>query len=247
MKMKSKGTQVLKLDAYGHGERGAASTMEDAHGFDVATGCFVVADGLGQKQGGAEAAHLAVEHVVEACGNWSMSHPMAAARYALSRADLAVERVRDSRSLPFGTTAVVLVLREGLAAVGWCGDSRVYRLRLESVEGRVSTWRPARLTKDHRDATGTLVRNLGSQRGGASAEPEYSETEARPGDVFALVTDGVWEALGDEGVCRVMLDSHAGTVAVLNARWMAEELVHRAMERGGKDNATALVVRVPRD
>ncbi|HZI08135.1 MAG TPA: PP2C family serine/threonine-protein phosphatase [Archangium sp.] len=220
-----------RLDAYGYGQRGAQRQMEDAHGFSPAAGCFVVADGLGQGQGGAEAAHVAVAQVLESCSGVAESRPMAAARHAVSRAGVSVERVRGP-----GTTVAHLVLREGLAALVWCGDSLAYRLR-RTEHG---TWHWSLLNAAHRDGTRTLTRHLGSKRGGDSTTPEYRETDAKPGDVFALVTDGVWESLGHEGVVRTMMDAHPA----LNARWIAEELVHRALERGSEDNATALVVRV---
>lgn len=235
---------ALKLDAYGHEERGTPARMEDAHGLDVATGCFVVADGLGQKQGGIHAARRVVEQVLDVARDRRHLDAEAALRHAMAMCATAVHYEQEARCLPCGTTVAALLLRGPRAFVVWCGDSRVYRLRLESSEGRVMSWRPSLLTRDHRDAAGVLLRNLGSQRGGDSAVPEYHGTDARPGDVFALVTDGVWEALGGEGVARTMMESHVGAVATLNSRWMAEELVHRALERGSKDNLTALVVQV---
>lgn len=240
----TEGTQGLKLDAYGYQERGAQQRMEDAHGFDIATGCFVVADGVGQRQGGQHAAREVVKQVVDVTQDRRHLDPPAALRHAMHMSALVVAHEQEARSLPCGTTVAALLLRGGRAFITWCGDVRVYRLRVESITGTITTWRPSLLTRDHRDAAGTLLRNLGSRRGGDSAAPEYHETDAQPGDVFALVTDGVWEALGGEGVSRTMMESHVGSVATLNTRWVAEELVHRALERGSKDNLTALVVRV---
>lgn len=239
MTTKSEAKQALKLDAYGYEERGAPARLEDAHGLDVASGCFVVADGVGQGLGGGRAATFVARHVLESC----VSHaaPMAALRHAMSVSAATVRQLQEAHRKPAGTTVAALLLREGRAFVAWCGDSRVYRLRREQVLEKVAEVRPELLTYDHRHADGGLIRWLGSRRGGEdSITPEYRETDVQPGDVFALVTDGVWEALGDEGVTRTMADAYPA----LNARWVAEELVHRALERGSQDNLTAVVVQV---
>lgn len=257
MMTKSELKQVLKLDAYGYGERGAERAMEDAHAFDVAAGCFVVADGVGHGQGGDLAARAVVDQVMDVCAK-KPREPVGGAllaalngldslvmmRTAMAMSATAVGSQQSAHGQPCGTTVAALALREGRAFVAWCGDTRVYRLRAEWRGWTLTKWRAARLTRDHRDTRGTLVRNLGNQCGGDSATPEYHETDVQPGDVFALVTAGVWEKLVDEGVCRAMMDSHAGRVAVLTTRWIAEELVHRALELGSRDNLTALVVRV---
>jgi protein phosphatase len=245
MTAKRKVTTEMKLDVHGHGEQGAQPRMEDAHGYEAATGCFVVADGLGQRQGGQYAAVEAVQQVLDVARDRRGMDAGEALRHGMHMASLAVLREQSARDLPCQASLAALLLRGNRALTAWCGDVRVYRLRLEGVEGTVTKWRPSLLVRDHRDAGGMLLRRLGDLSGGDSATPEYHETDAHPGDVFALVTEGVWGVLGSQGVGQVLMDAHVGPVATLSARWMAEELTCRAIERGGTDNATALVVRVP--
>lgn len=245
MTAKHKAKVEMTLDVHAHGEQGAQPRMEDAHGFERDTGCFVVADGLGQRQGGQYAAVEAVQQVLDVARDRRDMDAGEALRHGMHMASLAVLREQSARDLPCQTSLAALLLRGDRALTAWCGDVRVYRLRLEGVEGTVRKWRPSLLVRDHRDSRGMLLRNLGSQRVGDSATPEYHETDARPGDVFALVTDGVWSVLGSQGVAQVLMDAYAPPVT-LSALWMAEEMTCRALERGGTDNATALVVRVMR-
>jgi protein phosphatase len=244
MTAKRKAKAEMRLEAHGHGEKGAQPRMEDAHGFERETGCFVVADGLGQRQGGQYAAVEAVQQVLDVARDRRHLDAQDALRHAMHMASLAVLREQSARDLPCQASLAALLLRGDRALIAWCGDVRVYRLRLEGVEGRVRQWRPSLLVRDHRDAGGMLLRNLGGPHGRDSDTAEYHETDARPGDVFALVTHGVWGALGSQGVGQVLMDAHVGEVTTLTARWVAEELTCRPLERGGTDNATALVVRV---
>ena len=67
-------------------------------------------------------------------------------------------------------------------------------------------------------------------------EVHVQELTLEPGDRLLLCSDGVHEPVGEDGI-RTMLDaSDAGTAAA--------QLVTTALKRGGRDNATALVVHV---
>lgn len=236
--------EEMRVEAYGTASVGKRSRMEDHNGLSLEAGCFVVADGVGSLLGGGRAAEEVVRTVLDVCTDRRHLDAMATLRHAMAMAATAVKGQQERWHLPCETTVAALLLRPVRAFLAWCGDSRVYRLRLEFTEGRTTAWRPYRLTRDHRDAGGTLIRSLGSGRGGDSAQPAYHETDVQPGDVYALVTDGVWEALGDEGVSRVLMESHVGPVATLTSQWCAEALVDRAVTGGAEDNCTAIVVRV---
>ena len=66
---------------------------------------------------------------------------------------------------------------------------------------------------------------------------DYADGELAAGDVFVLVSDGVWEPLGDKNMHELLLLHRA-------SQRVAEALVESAIKRGGQDNATAVVVRV---
>ena len=66
---------------------------------------------------------------------------------------------------------------------------------------------------------------------------DYAEGELQAGDVFALMSDGVWERLGQKGIHETILLYQTPQLA-------ADNLVKRALAAGSQDNATALVVRI---
>jgi len=66
---------------------------------------------------------------------------------------------------------------------------------------------------------------------------DYADSELLPRDRFLICSDGVWESLGNKRLHELLLlhdDPHRA----------AEALVGAALDAGGADNATAVVVRV---
>lgn len=113
------------------------------------------------------------------------------------------------------------------------GDSRVYRKRGE-------VFKP--LTIDHTwprsDMRHVLKRAVGLD---THLIADYTDGELLPGDVFVLVTDGVWEVLGD----RVMHETlQAGKGAQEIAGLLVAQSVENQARYMGRNDATAVVVVV---
>ena len=66
---------------------------------------------------------------------------------------------------------------------------------------------------------------------------DFAEGELQAGDMFALMSDGVWERLGQADIHEIIQLYHTPQMA-------ADDLVKRALAQGGQDNATAVVVRI---
>ncbi len=70
---------------------------------------------------------------------------------------------------------------------------------------------------------------------------DYTDGELIPGDVFLMVSDGVWEVLGERIVGEVMQGGGP-------AQAIAEELVERSIKNQvqymGRNDATAVVIAV---
>jgi protein phosphatase len=191
---------------------------------------FVIADGMGGVTGGAEASRLAVRALAEpflrsvgdadATARMRSGFALACARvFELARAH---PHLRD-----MGTTLTALNLHGERAVVGHVGDSRCYRLRGGEL---------ALLTTDHavRGSDHHLTRCIG---GGRSSETvDVVEMQVEAGDVFLLATDGLWSQVEDADILRVLRSA--------SPQAAAEDLVRRAVAAGGKDNSTAVVVRV---
>lgn len=221
-----------RFDVGGCSERGSRSYQEDALRWDAQAGVFAVADGLGAGGDGDVASDVAVTRVVElAAGraDWSAEKLSVESAHA---ADSAVRQAQSNRQGRCQTTLALLVVREGQAAVAWCGDSRVYRLRDGNLE---------QLTEDHRMYRNVLTKCLGATRT-EEAEADFRTLDVQPGDVFSLLTDGVGDTLPPERLAAIL--GHVVFGKPAPAQSVAEALVSEALDAGSRDNCTAVVVRI---
>jgi len=207
---------------------------QDAFVERSADGLWLVADGMGGHQGGRLASQLVAERVIRvpaASDLCVLARDVAAAVRAANQ-DL---RRRGESQLAFdgGTTVVALCLRGSDGIVMWAGDSRLYRLR----DGGL-----ARLTRDH--SVGEEIGSAASDAhmltravGGADLlDLEELQFDVRPGDRFLLCSDGLYGELTPEEIAALM--------AAGDCMSAVRGLIARALERGGMDNATAVVIAV---
>ena len=130
------------------------------------------------------------------------------------------------------TTLTAVVLRGHSYAVAHVGDSRAYLLRGSEAQ---------QLTSDHvvahPDFRHQLLRSVGADD---RLVVDYLQGDLQVGDVLLLVTDGVHGALAHKRLQKLVLQAAPGATA----QALSETLVEAAIRAGGRDNATALVVRV---
>lgn len=143
-----------------------------------------------------------------------------------------------------GTTLVGIAFSGARVYVAFVGDSRAYRLRDGKIE---------QLTEDHSLANdlirakallpedldafpykNVIVRALGLQ---AQVEVDSFYRSVRPGDRYLLCSDGLSDLVKNDRIGEI-LSAHPGAEAV------AEVLTEEAMDAGGNDNITVLVVDV---
>lgn len=208
---------------------------------------FVVADGMGGHDAGEVASRIAVETVCREIGEGMKQRdhePLGLIERAVQQANSQVNKEGAGKGSNMGTTLSLALLTGDTAFIASVGDSRVYWL-----EGGVLT----QITQDH-SLVASLVRAGELTKEGARNHPRSNilyRTVGRPeqiavdtykmalkkGGILLLCTDGLWGEVGDEGI-RDVLASHD------DARSAGEQLVSMANEQGGKDNITAVVVRV---
>ncbi|MCD6705207.1 MAG: bifunctional protein-serine/threonine kinase/phosphatase [Thiobacillus sp.] len=192
----------------------------------------VVADGVSGGSHGREAAESSVRNLLAdyyaTPDTWEIPRALGTVLGAINRwlHGQTASRV-DAGGM--ATTLTALVLRGRRYHYAHVGDSRLYRLRGETL---------AALTTDHVWETPgmshVLKRALGLD---THVLPDFGEGELAPGDIFLLVCDGVWEPLGQLELHRLLKLHDAPQRA-------ADALVAAAHARGGQDNASALVARV---
>jgi len=208
---------------------------------------FVVADGMGGHDAGEVASKIAVDTVCREIGE-AMKTPGQALPgligHAVQQANTLVSREGFHKGSNMGTTLSLALVQDGVASVASVGDSRVYWARNGSL---------TQITQDH-SLVASLVAAGELTKEGARSHPKANvlyRTVGRPdpievdtfqvplasGGILLLCTDGLWGEVGDENLRQALATQD-------DARTLSERLVKMANAGGGKDNITAVVVRV---
>ena len=220
-------------------------------------GLFVVADGMGGHAAGKVASEICVKTIgsffstsgtlppEEDLGSQDISESGREFERALLRANRAIfiASTQNPDWSGMGTTVVGIRLFADMAAICHAGDSRCYLLR----SGRL-----AQVTADHslsnflralgRDAeariaaatmSNVIMRALGLE---SDVVIESQEIVLRPGDRFLLCSDGLSDLVPDH-----VLESVLSSTDLDNC---CDILVQRALDAGGRDNITAMLIDV---
>jgi PPM family protein phosphatase len=207
----------------------------------------VIADGMGGYEGGQEASRLAVETVRQVYETGFDDNPRTTLIRALETAHETIQRYAEKNPQfhGMGTTCTALSIVGRQLVFSHIGDSRLYLIRADAV---------SRLTRDH-SYVGRLVENgvvrsedaefhpqrhiltaaLGSGREVIPDAPEHP-IDLEQGDTLLLCTDGLWSVVAEQDLARVVR-SHTPTES-------CSKLVKMALESGGPDNITLLILRV---
>ncbi len=204
---------------------------------------FVVADGMG----GAAAGEIASKMLIDITKNFLPAVPEPWDENILSKAILKAnaaiirEAQQNENYRGMGTTATLLHFYKGQAYFAHVGDSRIYLLRGDFF---------TQMTEDH-SYVETLVRlgeltpaearvhplkNILTQAVGAidDISIDADNFPLNDGDIFLLCTDGLTNMVEDETIAEILISSENP----------AESLVKAALDNGGHDNITVIVVKV---
>jgi len=208
---------------------------------------LMVADGMGAHAAGELASKIAVEGVPHLYRKYvELSAPDALLR-AFRETNTEINR-RGSANTDFhnmGTTSSVLVLLPQGAIAGHVGDSRVYRMRGNTI---------CQLTFDHSlqwelkasgqmpegaDIAAVVPKNVITRSLGPNPLVEIDLEGPHPialGDAYLLCSDGLTGRVEDEEIGAIL--------ASLPPQEAAQALVDLANLRGGPDNITVLIGKV---
>lgn len=218
---------------------------EDAYGFSVEHGVYLVCDGMGGAAAGEVASTVARDEAHRILTAREPGLPLSqAAEQAVEAANQAVysRAQRNARLHGMGTTLVGLLVEGRRACVLNVGDSRCYLLRKGAlrqitldhslVEEQILLGRMTRPEAQRSPFRNVITRALGTQ---PRVTPDIFEMETEPGDLFLLCSDGLTRELPD-----------AKIEALLNAEASLEDLCGRligaANKSGGNDNITCLLL-----
>jgi len=228
---------------FGHGTHVGLRRMrnEDTYYADASLGLFLVADGMGGHQHGEVASALVRDVVVDLVSRGSnlVSAVHGAAECLLARSS------ESDDILPMGTTIAVLQTMGDSYDVAWVGDSRIYvwkqQLRQISHDHSLVQALVESGQLDPALASQHPQRNLLTQALGVTAIEQLQIGMARgqlePGMAFLLCSDGLTEGVIDTSIAGHMARTD------LAAQECVDQLLLAALDTGGDDNITVLVVR----
>jgi PPM family protein phosphatase len=196
----------------------------------------LVADGLGGHAQGERASRLAAATITDAATALYDADAVVDAVHAANDA-VYDEMAHAARWAGMGSTIVVLVLAGGEATCVNVGDSRCFLCRdgalvqLSSDDSPV----PAAGTVA---ASSILTQTLGGRSARAAVAPHVYRTAVRPSDRFLLCSDGLSGVVPADRIEQELIAAADGTAAV-------EALLRAALDAGGPDNISIVVVDLP--
>ena len=223
-------------------------------------GLYVLADGMGGYNAGEVASGMATsliaDGLVEAWRPTDVDRMRREDAKALAER-LIREQVARANSAIFttsqnnpecagmGTTLVVCHFYDDFVTVAHIGDSRLYRLRGDAME---------QITRDHsllqeqldsglitpEEAKLSQNKNLVTRALGIdpSVETEVHTYDAEPDDVYLLCSDGLCDMVEDEEIRLTLMTLKT------NPTLTVQQLVQAANDNGGRDNISAMLIRV---
>lgn len=205
---------------------------------------YAVCDGMGGHSAGQIASELALKAFLKAYYDLELPDVDTALHTAVLAANALVHEV--AQAIPgrrgMGTTLTAAILLENEAHVVHVGDSRCYLVRGETIQ---------QVTDDHsyvmeqvrqglmspEEARNSPYRNVITRSiGMEQVEPDIYRLLLERDDRLVLCTDGLTTHVSDEHIAQVVR-THSPSGA-------AQRLVEMALEEGGSDNVTVMVIHV---
>jgi PPM family protein phosphatase len=207
---------------------------------------FVVADGMGGHAAGEVASRIATETLAELAGLEPRRSEDIVAALSLANRRILESAAQHPEQTGMGTTATGLTVVSAGGSDHWAvfniGDSRVYR----AIAGRLNL-----VTVDHSEVRelidagliseeeaayhplrNVVTRSLGTE---APPTPDIWVFPPHPGERFVICSDGLSNELSADAINRVVSQ-------IDDPQSAAEALVRAAVEAGGRDNVSVIVV-----
>lgn len=194
---------------------------------------FGVFDGMGGEEKGEVAAYIAAEHMRTFC-QWAKDGSDLTA-FCREANEAICQYTKDHALTSMGTTAVLI--KFDIKGIWLCniGDSKAYVMSGQKFEqiSQDHVWMPELYPKP------PLSQNLGIPEDELLIEPYIAPLDYRDQDIYLLCSDGLSDMVSTDHM-KEILTSRAGPEA-------ARTLLEEALDHGGKDNITFLLLYVMKD
>lgn len=210
----------------------------------------IVADGMGGHRAGDVASELAVSTLADSLQSWppdvQAAQGITLLQEMIGKANKAVFETAslNEKYHNMGTTLAVAVLGKKRGWIGHVGDSRIYRFRAGGLEqltddhtvinelskaGQISPEEAARHPLRH-----AVTRSVGTDR---EVKADVKAIDMMPGDRLLLCSDGLSGLVEPEKLLAVL-----GATDGVTLDEIADRLVEMALDAGGDDNVTVVLV-----
>ena len=199
---------------------------------DCALGWAVVADGMGGHDAG-EAASESVVRSIMSLAREARSEPEVARMLEIVNERIYRE-MYDGRGRPaMGSTVVGVIFREQQSIIFNIGDSRLYvaeggELKQESTDDTIIRTIESRQIKTH-----ALTQSLGGSYSRVPITPHVKSIALKNSAGLVLCSDGLTDMLSDNEIAANLARRRPDP---------AQSLVSAALDAGGSDNITVVVV-----
>lgn len=248
----------MKLSVSQHSSKGRKAINQDRLAYrlpdsqyeqDLKGAIFAMADGISSSDVSHTASHLAVEALVtdyySTSDAWRIKQSVRSVVEATNRWLYAQSHglwqhlSLSEKDKGYVCTLASVIIKASQAHVFHVGDTRVYHVH----QGEISL-----LTQDHRywanAKTSYLSRAMGVEN---TVELDYCTVRVSPGDLFLLMTDGVYDYVSDDDLlawCQASLSDTLRHGQSEDFASLAERVVNHALAAGSDDNLSVQVVRV---
>lgn len=235
---------------------------EDSFLVDKKLNLYIVADGMGGHAAGEVASSMASRTVRDAIAaerdallEFEQGHGGTTRKDLLRLLEASVQQacstvhnegVKDESKRGMGTTLDAFLVIGSRGFIAHVGDARIYLYRQGSVHQLTEDHslinellKRGRLTREQIDKVqykNAVTRAVGVYE---SVEVDVFDFDVLPGDRFLLCSDGLHGYLEESELPRLFEE--------IPETELTKHLIDLANQRGGKDNITAIVVRVPDD
>ncbi len=216
---------------------------------------FVLCDGMGGVPGGHVASKMACELLLKEYyssdhSEYEKSHDpgylMSVMIKNVSRR-IMIHGLNNTRYYGMGTTLVSLLVKDDNSYINSVGDSRLYSLRdrelIQITEDQSLVWplyKKGIITKDElrlHPENNILTYAVGSEVYLTADNVNRYICSHREGDIFLICSDGLTDMVPELIISDIMNESE-------NLKICAERLLKTALDEGGKDNISIVLVRI---
>lgn len=238
-------TTSLKIVIGQHSDKGRKEINQDFHGAYIPQEpllstkgiCVALADGISSSK----VSHIASESAVSSffadyyCTSEAWTVKTSAQRVLNAtnswlHSQTQRSEFRYDKDKGYVCTFSAIIFKSSTAHIFHAGDARIYRVHKNALE---------QLTKDHRvrisEEQTYLSRALGID---SQLDLDYCSLQIDNGDMFILLTDGVYEFVNDQSILASLAE-HSGDLDAA-----AKHITQQAYLNGSKDNLTVQLVRV---